>query len=354
MRRKQSENVPKVPTSDQDLVYNFPILWKTLWDMPQIKVLSTKSLVRFNNVVQDYLRDEGMRQRKAAYVEVDTIADYVDDSFARGLNQYNFLYTADDLKKLDEVVILNPDGQKLQALILRNNRSKKWVIALHGWTENKFLGLRQTYLFSKLGFNVMTIDVRAHGASYGTKTDLGYSAPYDLASCVDYLKTHYGMTNYGLIGNSMGGSIVVKYAEDIGYLDPALKFVIDDCGFSNLLLEARYFFQRQTKMPWWKVSFGLRRKFKKVFGYDPNDFDIRKKLSRTAQIPMLFLHGDADDLVPLYMSEQLYKEKIASEQIVVSELIVFPKAKHVEAISVGHKQYVNGIVQFLKKIGEIK
>lgn len=351
---KPTEDLPKMPTSDQDLVYTLPILWKILLHYSKIKTMSDKTLIRFKKTAQDYARHNETRQRIAALVRVDTVADYVDDAFTVGLDKYNYLYTADELAMLQEVTIQNPDGNDIKALILKTNRTKKWIIGVHGWTENKYLALRQTYLFAKLGFNVMTIDMRGHGASYGAYTDLGYSAPYDIASCVEYLKKSHDMSKYGLIGNSMGGSIAVKFAEDIGYLDPDLKFVIDDCGFSNLLYEIRYFFQRQTRMPWWQVCWGLRRRFRHVFGYDPIDFDIRKNLEHTSKIPMLFIHGEDDDMVPFYNSEQLYREKIAYESSTISMFLPLANVKHIEAISVGHKEYVNGIVQFLKRIKEIK
>lgn len=73
-------------------------------------------------------------------------------------------------------------------------------------------------------------------------------------------------------------------------------------------------------------------------------FDSLTKV-RALQIPILFIHGTADDVVPSYMTEQLYKAAPEPKQI-----FLIQGARHYAIYQPGNNSYLRSIEKFMKKI----
>lgn len=336
-----------------DFKYNFKIWWKTLLHFPIVRRQSKTYVAELYRFLQIYPRN-GILEVGNDQVHVNTVEHYLADAKKRGLTNLNFVYSPEQLSQIQETEIFNDQKQKISVLILKQPNAKKWVIGLHGWTENKYLALRQTYLYSQLGYNVLTFDARGHGNSYGDFTDIGYSTPNDLITILKWLEIHEGIESYGVIGNSMGGTSALKYAQDFGYQDPKLKFIVDDAGFNNLLTELRFNLANNFKKQWWKVGYGLPKIFTNKLGINFKNYDLMKKIPQIDHLPVLFIHGLDDNLVPVFNSKELYKAKIRSEKEPKSEILTTGGVKHIQMISHANPVYVATITKFLTTIGEIK
>ena len=66
-----------------------------------------------------------------------------------------------------------------------------------------------------------------------------------------------------------------------------------------------------------------------------------------AHIPMLFVHGIEDDVVPVYMAKQLYETKKGYKK-----LAIFPNAHHARCILLDKERYEREIDEFLFDIDE--
>lgn len=79
-----------------------------------------------------------------------------------------------------------------------------------------------------------------------------------------------------------------------------------------------------------------------------------KKIPQISHLPVLFIHGLDDNLVPVFNSKELYKAKIRSEKEPKSEILTAGGVKHIQMISHANPVYVATITKFLTTIGEIK
>ncbi|MGA2231175.1 MAG: alpha/beta hydrolase [Tepidisphaeraceae bacterium] len=69
--------------------------------------------------------------------------------------------------------------------------SEKCVIVLHGYTDAKIGGIAWAPLLRSMGFNVLAIDLRAHGQSQGMFTTAGYYERHDVSQVIDQIKASY-------------------------------------------------------------------------------------------------------------------------------------------------------------------
>ncbi|HEY9618131.1 MAG TPA: alpha/beta hydrolase [Microcoleaceae cyanobacterium] len=91
-------------------------------------------------------------------------------------------------------------------------------------------------------------------------------------------------------------------------------------------------------------------KYRQVLQIFPIDLLLTEKFNslakvRSLRIPVLFLHGKADSVVPFEMSQQLYDA--ASEP---KQLVLIADADHVRIYQPGNQSYLKAIHQFMKLI----
>ena len=82
----------------------------------------------------------------------------------------------------------------------------------------------------------------------------------------------------------------------------------------------------------------------KIFGrLDHDTVECRKAVAQST-VPILFIHGSADDFVPCSMSRENY-DACASEK----ELLVIPGATHAMSYYYDTPAYTKAVTDFLKK-----
>jgi len=326
--------------------FNWWQILLTVLLFPIIIFWSKKYVRDFFNFTQNYQRT-GILTMNSKSFNFNSFEAYHQDLIAKELKQLNFCFNTIEETQMKTVTILNQQQESISALYLQHPHSQKWVIGLHGWTENKYLALRQVYYFYQQGYNVLTFDSVAHGLSAGKYSGIGYLNAQNLNDVIAWITNNFTVNGIGLIGNSMGAACLTKYLLDHGYQNALIKWAISDCGFSNLLVQFRYVMQYRYQRCWWLISFGLRKKFKQELGFNLCHYDLLKHTERLKNLPMLIFHGTNDDFVPYFMSKEFYTQKIKSEPLGQSQLVSLLNLGHVEAISKGHKSYLAAIKTFL-------
>lgn len=82
----------------------------------------------------------------------------------------------------------------------------------------------------------------------------------------------------------------------------------------------------------------------KIFGrFVPDTVDCRKAVAQS-KVPILFIHGSADDFVPCSMSRENY-DACASEKA----LLIIPGATHAMSYYYDTPAYTKAVTDFLKK-----
>lgn len=212
----------------------------------------------------------------------------------------------------EDVYQKSRDGLRLHGVYFPGTHGKKVVIALHGYTSecmSDYIGLSEYYLTR--GFGMLLTDARAHGKSEGTYIGFGCLDRYDLLGWIQWVTETCGTDVEILLhGTSMGGATVLM-ASGLK-LPRQVKGMISDCGFTSPkevfthVLHSMYHF---PAFPMIQISDWMNRK---KAGYGLDECNAAREV-RKAEIPALFIHGDADTFVPCSMCEELY-ENCASQK----------------------------------------
>ena len=234
------------------------------------------------------------------------------------------------------------DGVKLVANYYHNADGAPVVIMFHGYRSSAVRdGMGAFKVCKEAGYNILMVDQRAHRESGGKCITFGVKERYD---CVDWIyevcKKCGKDVKIILIGLSMGASTVMM-ATGLD-LPENVKGVIADCGYSapKDILQAVI---KMMKLPV-RLAYPFVKLSAKIYGkFDLEGASATEALSK-CKVPILFIHGEADELVPCDMSRANY-EACASEK----ELFTVPDAGHGMSYLLDVDGYMAKFKGFLQK-----
>jgi len=217
----------------------------------------------------------------------------------------------DGIKNKDwqNVTLTSRLGYTLQGTYLPSPvPSNNTVVFVHGINGSRLMGLWYAPLYMKAGYNVLIYDSRASGESGGNSVSWGFYEKYDLDQWIDWVEQRHPKGTIGVHGVSMGAATALMHAE-MNEVTHRVKFYVADSSYSDLedLLTQQINATISLHNPLW-VKLLLRyssimAKWQSGFSYE----DVSPVRSvRNVTTPILYLHGDADVLVPVDMNEQLY------------------------------------------------
>ena len=242
-----------------------------------------------------------------------------------------------------ETAILTADSFKLYAKYLDAGKGKAAII-VHGYRTNHYSGAYYAKIFFEAGYSVLVYDQRSHGRSPGQGITLGYKEKYDLDCCVQYAVT---LGNHAIIlhGESMGTAVCIQFlaAQEKKHSD-YLKGAVLNCGFSNakdavIRWQRKYF--KLPIFPYFYIVNILNRLFNGFWLSRLDCVSLVKKI----KIPLFYIHGLEDDLLPPSMSRLLYDATLGTKL-----LWEVPNARHAQSCNVNPREYQIRIQEFLKMI----
>ena len=109
--------------------------------------------------------------------------------------------------------------------------STRCVMIIHGYADSKLGGIAWAPTFRAMGYNVLAIDLRAHGESGGTQTSAGYFERHDLSQVIDQIRAQRPAVTreFVLFGISLGAAVAGATAA----LRDDIDAVIMDCPYSD-------------------------------------------------------------------------------------------------------------------------
>ena len=211
----------------------------------------------------------------------------------------------------------------IEAWYIPIDSSRGTVILFHGLGGNKSFLLTQAYEFMYLGFNVMLMELRAHGNSGGNTTSLGVREGEEVKLAYDFIEKK-GERNIILYGFSLGAVVISKGVYDY---DISPSRIILDTPFGNLknLLEGRARILGFPEEPFGLlVTFwsGVERGFN---GFRHNTCEYVKKI----RCPVLLQYGALDKLVTQKETDCIFRNISSREK----RLVVYK--------DVGHEPFLN-------------
>lgn len=241
-----------------------------------------------------------------------------------------------------ELHIQSDDGLKLWAKYYHGAKdSHRYVLAVHGYTVDNRDIAPAIVPFVKAGYHVITPDQRGRGQSEGTYLGMGWLEKDDVVNWVEKIVHMDKQAEIVLYGESMGAATVMMASGE--KLPANVKAVVEDCGYTS----ASAMFKNQLKerfglpdipfLPAAAVVSQLRA------GYNFYDASAIDQIAKS-NLPILFIHGGADDYVPTSMGRELYKSYHGEK-----ELLIVAKAGHGQSADVDPETYYHTVFQFLAK-----
>jgi dipeptidyl aminopeptidase/acylaminoacyl peptidase len=210
---------------------------------------------------------------------------------------------------LKEVTIHAKDGIILKAWYFdETSDSNKSVILFHGLGDNRKGMIGYVQLFLRNGYNVLTPDWRAHGESSGGLATYGIKEKDDVTSWIDWLQTSTDSTKYYALGESYGAAILLQSLENENRICAAAA----ECSFATFR-EAAYdrggqligtgdFVGKTIFIPAIEAAFETASW---KYSLDFDQISPFKALANT-KIPVLLIHGDMDNNIPVRHSRLMY------------------------------------------------
>ena len=204
---------------------------------------------------------------------------------------------------------------------------KKVLLYLHGRGFNIGANINQSYRFRQLGFSVLLIDYRGYGRSQGGFPN--ESQVYeDTETAYNYLvkQRKLSPSQIVLYGHSLGGAVAIELA----IKHPEAAGLIVQSSFTSMA----DMIENNALMRIFPVRLLLTQKF-----------DSLAKIP-SLRMPVLFVHGTADPLIPATMSKILYAA--SSEP---KEFLLVPNAKHNNGDAFfNYAEYRETVVDFADKV----
>ncbi len=243
--------------------------------------------------------------------------------------------------QFESLEITSKDGLILRGKLYRPNEpTDKAVICVHGYRGAGTKDMAAIVpFFLEIGFNVLTVDNRAHGDSEGSIIGFGITDRFDVLGWVDKITEVLSPTAVFLYGVSMGASSVIMAGE---FVPSVVKGIIADCGFTTPYEQFSYLFRSVAHFPPCFIMPFLRSYAKRYAGFDIKSVDTRTVLSKI-DLPVLLIHGGKDRFVPPYMSEQ---NAAAAKN---SRLLILKSAKHAKSHYTAREEYEQAVSDFIEK-----
>lgn len=210
------------------------------------------------------------------------------------------------------------DGVRLHAWLVRADSAIGTLLLFHGNAGNLSHRAELLRRHRASGFNAFIFDYRGYGRSEGSPTEAGVYK--DGLAAYDYLTRLSGIDSSRIIlfGTSLGGAVAVEVAV---HRKPAAMIL--ESTFSSAADVAK------SVYPFLPARFLLRTRF-----------DSEEKI-RSVRIPLLFMHGDHDSVIPFRLGRKLFEA--ANEP---KEFYVISGADHNDTFLVGGSEYQQKIRSF--------
>lgn len=199
------------------------------------------------------------------------------------------------------------------------------LLYLHGNGFNIGANIAHATRFHQLGFSVLLVDYRGYGRSGG-----GFPSEsqvyQDAEAAWNYLIQERQIPGNQIFvyGHSLGGAIAI----DLAVSHPEAAGLILESTFTSM--QAMAALSRQFRI--FPIKLLLNQRFDSI---------TKVKLLK---MPVLFIHGTADSLVPVEMSKMLFA--VAAEP---KQIFLVPAAGHNDVADVAGSEYLQTIKEFVEQ-----
>jgi len=256
----------------------------------------------------------------------------------------------DDLKAqgiLKDHWITSDDGYKLHACSVPAKdpeNAKGTAIVVHGYTDNHLVFLYLVRMYrDEFNYNVLFPDLQYHGYSEGDEIQMGWKDRLDVMKWIDKAHDLFEDDFMVLHGVSMGAATVMMAGGDP--LPEYVRCIVEDCGYSSVVMQFNDNRKQSFRFIPPDVLQSASLVTKRKHGWSFWEASAAKQLEKCT-IPVYFIHGDADDFVPI---DHLWRNFAAKKQG-YKEYWVAPGAVHANSFQKYPEEYKARVEDFLNRV----
>lgn len=229
----------------------------------------------------------------------------------------------------DQVWFDGANGIRLHGWFIPVEGTAPAVVVLHGWGGNAAHMLELAPPLHEAGFHALFLDARNHGLSdHDTYASMPRFAE-DLAVAVDYLHDRHDVTTVGVIGHSVGAGASIYHAS---YFDDIDVVIAVSCfAHPGEMMQDNFPFPAA-------VTWGILRGIEMLIGRSLDGIAPRSRITEV-RAPVMLVHGEADEVVPVADAYEL------AERSPESRLIVVPGGTHSDLAA--FEPYFGDVMGFL-------
>lgn len=218
--------------------------------------------------------------------------------------------------------------------------SHRWVILVHGYGRDQRFVWDVAAEYLRRGYEVLTPDMRAAGESDGEYLTMGVKESEDVTAWARQIAVRDKEARIALHGISMGAATAMMAASRSD-APPQVAALVEDCGYTS----AYTMFSMQLQKLFGLPKFPIMRCVDAVCRIKAGAWlSDAAPVKRLPVLPTLFIHGDADDLAPVEMMEELYTASGAKTKT----RLALPGVGHADAKKDAPTLYYSTIFAFLE------
>lgn len=246
-----------------------------------------------------------------------------------------------DAMQPQSMYIIAPDKVQLHAHFFpQPNPTHRYMIlqhGFHGYVKELSYEARHFY---EAGYQLLMPSMRAHGLSGGALITMGLLEHKDSCLWIQHLLELDPLAEIYMYGVSMGAATtLMALSTETGR---HIKAAISDCAYTTAIDVFDDVLSKRLRIPYhWYLyaSNDLIRMRTNISIRESRPIDLVHQISS----PVLFIHGDADDLVPFSMLDELYQAAGCEK-----EKLVISHAGHALASSIDPQTYWSHVDAFLQ------
>ncbi len=287
--------------------------------------------------IKDYLSRDGIKAiiAKGGLMPAEDSACFYESDEAKAGIEFYRKHTYKNL------FTFNKYSDCLHAIFYENEGSNLYAISCHGFTGDPSQNSIFTKRFYEMGYNVVLPYLRGHGKSEHDTCTMGWLDRLDIIDWVNLIIKMNPDAKIVLHGASMGAATVMNATGE--ELPANVICCIEDCGFTNMWEQYCNQIKTTTKLPAEIILALVNPAIKSKLGFEFRDNSPLEQVSKS-KTPTLFIHGDADTVVPVEMVDRLYNAASCEK-----EKLIVKGATHAAAGYVYPEIYWEAISNFTAK-----
>ncbi len=221
--------------------------------------------------------------------------------------------------------------------------SLRTVLILHGYSDAKVGGIAWAPVWRSLGWNVLAIDLRAHGESGGKHSTAGYYEREDVDQVIDSIRlTHPQATkDFAIFGVSLGAAV----AAAVGARRDDLHAIILESPYTDYRVAIAAHGRRLAMPLEW--GYGIACKWAESISGARFDQVTPLHLIQQIKAPLLVIHAGADTFVSRQEIEQIAQAVSQREPASISRHVLIDDVQHTRGLLADPVAYVAMLRDFL-------